>query len=46
MEVILYLDRSRAKRRVNAPSTYVINGEIIKIKSRDKNAENINSVYT
>ena len=31
-EVILYFDRSRARRVVNVPSTYVINGEVIKIR--------------
>ena len=31
-EIILYYDRSRAKRIVNVPSTYVINGEVVKIR--------------
>ena len=31
-EAILYFDKSRAKRRVNAPSTYAINGEVIRIR--------------
>ena len=31
-EVILYFDRSRAKRVVNVQSTYAINGETVKMK--------------
>ena len=31
-EVILYFDGSRAKRVVNVPSTYAINGETVKIR--------------
>ena len=31
-EIILYYDRSRAKRIVNVPSTYTINGEVIKVR--------------
>lgn len=34
-EAILYLDKSRAKRRINAPNTYVINGEIIKVRTTE-----------
>ena len=31
-EVILYFDRSRAKRRVDVPSTYTINGEVVRVR--------------
>ena len=31
-EIILYHDKSRAKRVVNVPSTYAINGEAVKIR--------------
>ena len=31
-EVILYLDRSRAKRVVNVPSTYVVDGEVVRVR--------------
>ena len=31
-EIILYYDRFRAKRRVDMPSTYVINGEVIRVR--------------
>ena len=31
-EVILYFDRSRAKRVVNAPSSYVIDGEVVRVR--------------
>ena len=31
-EVILYYDKSRAKRVVNVPNTYVINREVVKIR--------------
>ena len=42
-EVILYLDRSRAKRRVDVQSTYAINSEVIKNKNnQSKDAEGIN----
>ena len=31
-EVILYHDESRAKRVVNVPSTYAINGETVRVR--------------
>ena len=31
-EIILYHDRSRAKRVINVPNTYTINGETVKIR--------------
>ena len=31
-EVILYFGKSRAKRIINVPSTYVINGEVVKVR--------------
>ena len=31
-EVILYLDRSRARRVVDVPSTYVVNGEVVRVR--------------
>ena len=31
-EVILYFDGSRVKRRVNAPSTYVISGVVVRVR--------------
>ncbi|GAB6945259.1 hypothetical protein [Vulcanisaeta sp. JCM 14467] len=31
-EVILYLDSSRAKRVVNVPSTYVVDGEVVRVR--------------
>ena len=31
-EVILHFDKSRAKRRINAPNTYAINGEVVRVR--------------
>ena len=31
-EVILYFDGSRARRVVDVPSTYIINGEVVRIR--------------
>ena len=31
-EVILYFDGSRARRIVNVPSTYVISGEVVRVR--------------
>ena len=31
-EVILYHDKSRARRRVNVPSTYVISGVVVRVR--------------
>ena len=31
-EVILYYDGSRARRVVNVPSTYTINGEVVRVR--------------
>ena len=31
-EVILYFDGSRARRVVDVPSTYVVNGEVVRVR--------------
>ena len=31
-EIILYYDRSRARRIVNMPSTYVVDGEVVRVR--------------